>query len=477
MSASSNAAFDRSRLDRNTLEEIVEIAGDPARLAAFDAAGESCSWCAEPVRLSGGVTAVDVGTGEVVQLAGGPGRVYFKACGSRRATRCPACAERYRMDARMIVLAGLRGGKGVPEEIAGHPAVFATLTAPSFGAVHRARTRDGRRLTCRDGGAARCPHGRSRRCATAHRENDACVGEPLCVDCYDYERQVLFNALAPELWRRTTIYARRVLARGAGLRERELRGVARLSFVKVAEYQRRGVVHLHVVARLDPVDEGELPPGLDTGALVAALATAARQVRVSYPGGFAGEARFGDQLVIDVLERGDDDRAARSVAGYLGKYATKGSDENGALDRRVRSRHDPALGRLSAHLRRLVETAWRLHARPGLEGLGLRRFAHALGFRGHWMTKSRRWSTTFANLRLERAAWVAAKREESGGELTELGDARRAALVEVRAQWRYEGRGWETGGEAHLAARRDEERRETMRSVRELATTTLGRAA
>jgi hypothetical protein len=117
--------------------ELIDAATTEERRAAFDAAGASCSWCAEPIRLSGGVTAIDPETGEGRELAGGPGRIYYKACGSRRATRCPACAERYRKDARMIVLAGLRGGKGVPEEVREHPAVFATFTAPSFGAVHR----------------------------------------------------------------------------------------------------------------------------------------------------------------------------------------------------------------------------------------------------------------------------------------------------------------------------------------------------
>ena len=68
-----------------------------------------------------------------------PDTVIHKACGNRRAAVCPACAEYYRADAYQLILAGLRGGKGIPDTVAGHPAVFATLTAPSFGPAQGAR--------------------------------------------------------------------------------------------------------------------------------------------------------------------------------------------------------------------------------------------------------------------------------------------------------------------------------------------------
>jgi hypothetical protein len=44
-----------------------------------------------------------------------------------------------------LVYAGLAGGrKGVPEQVAEHPQVFATLTTPSFGAVHNGLMTAGR---------------------------------------------------------------------------------------------------------------------------------------------------------------------------------------------------------------------------------------------------------------------------------------------------------------------------------------------
>ncbi len=63
-----------------------------------------------------------------------PDGAIYKACGNRRASVCPACARTYQYDAYQLLRAGLSGGKGVPETVATHPAVFVTLTAPSFGA-------------------------------------------------------------------------------------------------------------------------------------------------------------------------------------------------------------------------------------------------------------------------------------------------------------------------------------------------------
>ena len=42
---------------------------------------------------------------------------------------------------------------------------------------------------------------------------------------------------------------------------------------------------------------------------------------------------------------------------------------------------------------------------PHYEPLGLRRWAHMLGFRGHFLTKSRRYSLTFTDLRHRRRSW------------------------------------------------------------------------
>src|SRR3954453_8712918 len=144
--------------------------------------------------------------------------------------------------------------KASPHGLAGgHPAVFVTLTAPSFGLVHTRRLGpDGKPRRCRPRrDAPICPHGARLSCARVHEDGDPCVGEPLCSQCFDHTGAVVWNNALSELWRRTTIYLPRALARRTGMTQRALRAVVRASYVKVAEYQRRGLVHLHVVIRLD----------------------------------------------------------------------------------------------------------------------------------------------------------------------------------------------------------------------------------
>ncbi|MET9832685.1 replication initiator [Streptomyces sp. NPDC006385] len=84
-------------------------------------------------------------------------------------------------------------------------------------------------------------------------------------------------------------------------------------------------------------------------------------------------------------------------------------------------------------------TCWRLGGLAELEHLRLRSWAHALGYRGHILTKSRRYSTTYGVLREERA------------------DHRRGAPKPVdgpdtvtESAWRYVGSGY-TPGEADIA--------------------------
>ena len=221
-------------VDHRLLAELLDRAGDPEGYARFEAQGEACGWCRQPVRLMGSVEEVDPDGSRrrgVYSTAAEPDGELLMACGSRRATRCPSCAEIYQGDARQLIGSGLRGGKGVPETVVDHPAVFATFTAPSFGAVHGRRTRGGRAHACRPGTPKeRCPHGRPLACWVRHTDSDPLLGEALCPECFDYEAAVLWNSLSSELWRRTTIYLRRMLARLTGVSEKELAELVRVSF-------------------------------------------------------------------------------------------------------------------------------------------------------------------------------------------------------------------------------------------------------
>jgi len=466
--------------DAPTLAGIVARGRDALTLDRFTSQGERCGWCTQPVRLVGTQSTVDRSTGEIVHkysTGSEPDGVLLKACGTRRATRCPSCAATYAADARMLVRSGISGGKGIPATVSDHPMVFATLTAPSFGAVHRGPT--GVSQICRPGALGRrCAHGRPLHCPHRHATDDRTVGEPLCADCYHYEAAVLWNATCPELWRRTTIYVRRELARLAGISTKQLGNMIRLSFTKVAEYQRRGVVHLHAVIRIDGVgDEDAAPndptapdasivPGIhpapparfDAATLTAAIRTAVAKVAAPLPAESAedlpGTARWGTQIDVRTIVNGgetDDGTSgsnrhrptfagARAIANYVAKYATKSTDDHGALDRRLHSLSDLDIRGVTGHLRRLVETAWNLGARPDLGKL--RHWAHTLGFGGHWLTKSRRYSVTFAFLRTERQAWQI--RRQSGPTGARTGMA-------VVADWAWAGSGWRTRGDAWLA--------------------------
>jgi replication initiator protein RepSA len=165
---------------------------------------------------------------------------------NRRATVCPACSRLHAGDTYRLVRAGLLGGKDVPASVRHCPRLFVTLTAPSFGPVHRAG-KDCRPR--RDGGT--CEHGRSLGCGAVHAPDEPIVGHPVCVDCYDCTGHVLWDAHASQLWDRFVIDVQRRLATASGLVHSHFAQHARLSFARAAEYRKRAPVHVHAVVRLD----------------------------------------------------------------------------------------------------------------------------------------------------------------------------------------------------------------------------------
>lgn len=287
--------------------------------------------------------------------------------------------------------------------------MFTTLTAPSFGPVHAHREKDGRALRCRprrQGGI--CPHGNRLSCGTKHTRDDPRLGQPLCPDCYDYTGAVLFNACAPELWRRFTIALRRAIARQARITNKALATQLRVSYAKIAEYQRRGVVHFHAIIRLDgPGGPTTTPPAWATQALLfAAINHAARAVRLDTPAAPGLPTRrltWGRELDIRPVATTGELTDTR-VAAYVAKYATKAAECTGTLDRRITPDDHLADLPIRDHARRHIAECIRLSKLPGLEDLRLDAWAHMLGFSGHFATKSRIYSTTLSALRADRAA-------------------------------------------------------------------------
>ncbi|MFE1130003.1 replication initiator [Streptomyces albidoflavus] len=408
----------------------------------------SLGGCTNPIRLDGHRTEYDVNTrtGEIGNLLHRldstelPAGHLLVRCNNRRTTRCAACAEVYRRDTFHLITSGLRGGKGIPERVAEHPRVFATFTAPSFGPVHN-------RPTGPAGSVRRC------RCGVLHDQADAALGIPLDPDTYDYEAAVLWNAHAGPLWRRFSTYLRREVAKRAGLSQRAFRQYARVSFAKVAEYQKRGAVHFHAVIRIDGPEGGDTPPPPWATAelLTDAIGAAAAHVRVDGPviDGRPHTFAFGRQLDVRTIRSADFDGGQelteRAVASYIAKYATKGAETaTGALDRPLKFLAELAQLDISEHARRLIRTAWTLGARKELEELRLRAWAHMLGFRGHFSTKSRRYSTTLGALRTARADWRCAQAASAQPE-------HEPETTYVLAHWAFAGTGL-SAAEAWLSA-------------------------
>ncbi|MFF3410456.1 replication initiator [Streptomyces sp. NPDC002742] len=428
-----------------TERDLIRLANEPGFprwLEQIKATGG----CAHPIYLAGRTTVIHPDTGQVLRhydTDDEPGGRLPVRCRNRRDSRCQPCSRLHSGDTFHLVRSGLLGGKGIPSTVASHPRLFVTLTAPSFGAVHRA-TSDGEPCRPRAVGT-RCGHGRPLSCGAAHASDDGAVGQPLCPECYDYTGHVLWHAHAGELWNRTTRAIRRQLATAAGITQSRIGEHLRLSFAKVAEYQRRGAVHFHAVVRVDgPGGPEAAPPDwASVHVLEAAVRAAVPAVEASMPYVFAlGERvfRWGTQLDVHPIRRALDDGPVtdQAVAAYVAKYVSKSVGDVGGTDRPITSYEELDLLPVSAHTRALMGTCWRLGRLGELDRLSLRAWAHTLGYRGHVLTKSRRYSTTYAALRTERA-----DHKRSGEKVPE------PAVSDV--SWRYVGSG-HTPGEAEVAA-------------------------
>ncbi|GCD46792.1 replication initiator [Streptomyces paromomycinus] len=400
--------------------------------------------CANPIHLAGATTVRDAATGEILHhydTRCEPGERLLVRCRNRRARVCAPCSHIHAGDTFHLVRAGLVGGKSVPADVRHHPRLFVTLTAPSFGPVHRATT-DGARCSPRRD-AQHCEHGHLLGCPAVHAELDPLVGQPLCPACYDYTGHVLWHAQAGRLWKAFTDNLHNHLAARIGLTRTGLRRTVRICHAKIAELQRRAAVHLHAVLRLDSADgRAVAPPAWGIAdLLVSVIHSAARAVCLSSPYSQAVgqyELRWGAQLDARPLEACDttDGPDADAVAAYVAKYVTKGAaDTLAGADHRLKSIREIDAIPATAHSRTLMRTTWRLGGLPEYASLNLRSWTHTLGFRGHILTKSRTYSTTYSALREARA-----KHRSS------ISQSAAADNAITARDWRYLGSGHTPGG-------------------------------
>jgi len=140
-------------------------------------------------------------------------------CQSRVRSQCPSCAELYRGDWAAIARSGVFDGP-----VQDFRFYLLTLTAPSFGRVHRVPKLEGGRV-------GRCG------CGVVHTVADADLrGVPLDLASYDYAGLVAWNRDSGLLWDRT---------------RRRLRDYwPSVEFFAVREWQDRGALHLHALVRI-----------------------------------------------------------------------------------------------------------------------------------------------------------------------------------------------------------------------------------
>ena len=147
--------------------------------------------------------------------------------------------------------------------------------------------------------------------------------------------------------------------------------------------------------------------------LDAVLLNAADAITVQRPDGTPLVLGWGAQLDLREvtpsarrqIEDQDGEITDLALAGYIAKYATKTTGATDGADRPLRDRAHIEHLNIPDHHRRMITTAWDLGGLVDYEGLNLRRWAHMLGFRGHFLTKSHRYSTTFTALRAQRRTW------------------------------------------------------------------------
>ncbi|MGW9494839.1 replication initiator protein RepSA [Streptomyces prasinus] len=426
-------------LDPTTLGDLLRVAS-ASDYARWEDQIRRTGGCADPIHLTGWTLTKDKTTSETLHhytTAGEPGGRLRLACGNRRASRCPSCAWTYAGDTYHLIRAGLAGDdrRDIPATVREHPRVFATLTAPSFGPVHNRPDRG----VCR--------------CGTHHAPDAPELGTALDPATYDYAGSVLFNNHAGQLWQRFTIRLRRELAARAGLTRRELADRLRVSYGKVAEFQKRGALHFHAVVRLDGPEGAESSPpawatvDLLADAIRAAAAHSYTSVSVPAAGGQPARSfRWGTQLDVRPVKAFGDgsDITEQAVASYVAKYATKAAENTGTLDRRIGELAELDRHGVPNHTRRLITACRDLD--PLYPDRRLWVWAHMLGFRGHFSSKSRRYSTTLGALRQTRADYRAAQ------EAAALGlEDREPDTVLVLTDWQYAGHG-HTPGESALAA-------------------------
>jgi hypothetical protein len=167
------------------------------------------------------------------------------------------------------------------------------------------------------------------------------------------------------------------------------------------------------------------------------------------PGGWP--INWGTQTDVRVITMtGTGDLSDLAVASYLAKYSTKGTEPAGHSSARITAETiDLYANPEGTHPERLIAACWSIGSHP--DYIGLRRWAHMLGFGGHFLTKARRYSITFRDLRQARITYR--RRQDTGPEHGPIRTADHADddTILIVGTFSYSGTGWKTSADALLA--------------------------
>lgn len=144
---------------------------------------------------------------------------YYKRCGSRSELFCSYCSKAYTRDKNLIISSGCEISAYdetiTQDKIDKYSFYGLTMTAPSFGAVYNMID-------------------------TYTLEDEGIIGTPKRFSAYRFEDHIQWNANSTELFHHSVKYLRKAFKED-------------FDYVAVREWQARGVIHYHIIFRVEKV--------------------------------------------------------------------------------------------------------------------------------------------------------------------------------------------------------------------------------
>lgn len=329
---------------------------------AAEAAKEAAKKCSNPIH--GYRTSFSRRTGRPV------GKVrdhVLIRCGTRIEAKCPACSETYRKRATQLIMAGL------PQPNEAAIPYLLTFTAPSFGKVHRYDN---------------CPCGNNHK--KDNREDTGLIGAPLDPTKYGYSEQVDWHLNLSDLWAATRHRITRLFED------------YHCTILRVAELQKRGAIHFHVLVVIRQKMKETVDPETDelirapAGIMLPFIGKDLEEdlVETMTDSPIVSNGRtWGSQMDIKTVvpKKNNGELTYAPAAAYLAKYLTKATNSMLSVP------PDSAIERHLFKLERLGITRWEVRktvelkrpvASHELKRAQTRTFA---GFAGHCIAKSPSW--------------------------------------------------------------------------------------